>query len=136
MNPVVCGRTLGLENGNDDTSAPSPLWVALLLRWSAARVRLGAQYEGPDFRRLPGHVGERSAGMWGCEPREEAVFNVLAQTKLSSDNLRSRVMGCFKLDGTLNASMLKKLSGDAALSGCLSKVEDQYPEYRQTLAEP
>ncbi|HYO70948.1 MAG TPA: hypothetical protein VEU33_33210 [Archangium sp.] len=70
----------------------------------------------------------------GCEPREEAVFNVLAQTKLGSDNLRSRVMGCFKLDGTLNVDALKKLNGDAALSGCLSKMEDQYPEYRQTLA--
>lgn len=70
----------------------------------------------------------------GCEPREEAVFNVLAQTKLGSDNLRSRVMSCFKLDGTLNVDALKKVSGDAALSGCLSKVEDQYPEYRQTLA--
>ncbi|MFE8601230.1 hypothetical protein [Archangium violaceum] len=70
----------------------------------------------------------------GCEPREEAVFNSLAQTKLNSGNLRSRVTDCFKLDGNLNVDRFK-VKGDAALTGCLSKVEDQFPEYRQTLAE-
>ncbi|MBM7116422.1 hypothetical protein [Archangium primigenium] len=70
----------------------------------------------------------------GCEPREEAVFNSLAQTRLNSDNLRSHVTGCFKLDGDLNVDRLK-VKGVAGLSGCLSKAEDQYPEYRQTLAE-
>jgi len=70
----------------------------------------------------------------GCEPREEAAFNMLSQTRLNSDNLRSRIQSCFKLDASADISRLK-LQGDAALSGCLSQVVNQFPEYRKTLAE-
>lgn len=70
----------------------------------------------------------------GCEPREEAVFNVLSQTKLNTDNLRSQVKHCFNLDGKLDIKKFK-LNGDAALNGCLSSMEDQFPEYRETLTE-
>ena len=70
----------------------------------------------------------------GCEPREEAVFNSLAQTKLNSDNLRSQVTYCLQSDGNLNVTKIK-LGGNVALNGCLARMENQYPEYRETLAE-
>jgi hypothetical protein len=67
----------------------------------------------------------------GCEPREEAAFNALSQTMLNDDNLRSQVKHCFNLDGKAD---IKRLKFNADINGCLSRLEDQYPEYRETLS--
>jgi hypothetical protein len=68
----------------------------------------------------------------GCDPKDEAVFNACKVTGLNSDaRVVSKIRECAELKGGLELKGVKIASG--AIDGCLAKISDQFPDYRDAL---